>query len=79
MNFVLYTVLFSFRFPEQRRSRRVRRPLLQPRLHHAAGEAEEAVQVQVPLVLLRRVRGVRHRGRRQHVSVEFARSLHFTS
>ena len=70
MNFVLYTVLFSFRFPEQRRSRRLRRPLLQPRLHHAAGEAEEAVQVQVPLVLLRRVRGVRGQRRGLHVQLE---------
>ena len=61
---------FFLFFTGQRQHRRVRNALLQPRLHDEAGEAGGAVQVQVPLVLLRRVRGVRHRGRRQHVSVE---------
>lgn len=43
--------------------------MLQPRLHDPTGEASGAVQVQVPLVLLRRVRGMLQRGRSQHVQL----------
>ena len=39
-------------------NRRMRPAVLQPGLHDAAGEAGGPVQVQVPLVLLRRVPGV---------------------
>ena len=36
----------------------LRPSLLQPGLHHQAGEEDREVQVQIPLVLLRGVRGV---------------------
>jgi hypothetical protein len=45
-------------FSDFERNRRVRPAVLQPRLHDAARAAAGAVQVQVPLVLLRGVRGV---------------------
>ena len=43
--------------------------MLQPRLHDAAGAADGAVQVQVPLVLLRGVRGVRAGRADQHLQL----------
>ena len=43
--------------------------MLQPGLQDAADEAGRAVQVQVPLVLLRRVRGVLQGGRGLHLQL----------
>ena len=49
--------------------RRVRADVLQPGVQDAAAEASGALQVQVPLVLLRRVRGVLQGGRGLHLQL----------
>ena len=46
-------------FTDLQGDRWLRPAVLQPGLHHEAREADGEVQVQVPLVLLRGVRGVR--------------------
>ncbi len=61
--------LFSFPSLAEQGPGRVRPALLQPRLLHPSGAEGGAVQMQVPLVLLRGVRGVLQGRRGQHMQL----------
>ena len=62
----------SLRVAAEFGDRRVRADVLQPGVQDAAAEARGALQVQVPLVLLRRVRGVLQGGRGLHLQLRGA-------
>ena len=61
--------MFSIHFTAEFWHRRLRADVLQPGVQDAAAEARRALQVQVPLVLLRRVRGVLQGGRGLHLQL----------
>ena len=59
----------KFSFPAEFGYRRLRADVLQPGVQDADGEARGTMQVQVPLVLLRRVRRVLQGGRGLHLQL----------